>query len=160
MADDGTAGGGASAAGEGKEVRLPSGQSVEVKLESGAVFEFTSEPGSGELVLQPDEQAVARCAFCHRSAAETWLMVEGPAGAHICDNCLAFCLATVAVNTGGTVRFGSESADGKRSVSGVELPKGEWETVRRCPACGTYTLSPRDEGPSACAHCALQFPDA
>lgn len=157
MAGDGATEGRAGGA-PAREIRVPGGRSMEVKVEGGPVLEFASEPGSGDLVFRAEEPVVARCSFCNRSAPETHLMVEGPAGAHICDNCLAFCLATVIGQTGGSLRFGAENATGERSVSAVALPGGEWETVRRCPACGTYTLSPHDVGPVACAHCSLQFP--
>ena len=105
------------------------------------------------------EATPAMCSFCNRTASEAWLLVEGPAGAHICDNCLAFCLVTVIGHAGGAIRFGAEGADGAHSVSDLRMPEGRWESVRRCPNCGTYTLSPRDEGPSACAHCEIHFPD-
>ena len=151
---------GAPDTGTGREIRAPGGGSLEVKVDGGPALESSSGPGSGDLVFHAEEPAPARCSFCNRTAAEAWLMVQGPAGAHICDSCLAFCLATVAGHTGGGVRFGAESATGQRSVSGIDLPQGEWETVRRCPNCGTYTLSPRAAGPLACANCDLHFPDA
>gem|GEM_PF-5213424 len=142
------------------EIRVPAGGQLEVRLPGGPVVELTSEPGSGELVLRPEEPEPVYCSFCGRAAPETWLMVRGPAAACICDNCLVFSLATIAEHTAGAVRLATEDAAGGHATSELTLAGGPFETVRRCPGCGTYTLSPRETGPGSCGRCGLAFSDA
>lgn len=148
---------GNAVAGEGggpPEIRVPAGRSVEVPLPGGGLAELTAEPGGGELVLRPEVAAPERCGFCGRAAHEVWLLVRGPAGACICDNCLAFSLAAIAEPSAGRLAFAVEGAP----AAALQLAGGPFETVRRCGACGTYTLSPSLSGPAACAGCGAAFP--
>lgn len=142
---------GPTEAGSG-EIRVQAGEQVEFQTPGGGSVEFTAAPGSGDLVFTP--QPPARCAFCDRPAGEVWLLVQGPTGAHLCDACLVFCLAEIAGHGDGSLRVGAGGAAG---AGAIVLPPGTWESVRRCPRCGTYTLSAQDQGPPACAHCGLSF---
>lgn len=154
MSDAPRRGAGKTDAGTG-EIRVQPGEHVEFQTPGGGSVEFTADADSGGLVFTPEPPA--RCAFCDRPAGEVWLLVQGPTGAHLCDACLVFCLAEIAGHGDGSLRVGAAGAAG---AGAVVLPPGTWESVRRCPRCGTYTLSAQDQGPPACAHCRLSFAPA